>query len=170
MKLVAFESVDSGRKFLACAEKVNPTFVVTNHLLDVIQTLSPCYVIRLQRIYNFLLFHAIIVSILDVLYAIICHYISFFGTNLLTQCLVPVAIFCLFLPFQKIIIKKCPNEKKIWINFFWTNREAEEKTFPPPQASVLLRSLLEAFSGTLPEGESITEGFYINLAALPMMC
>ena len=44
MKLVAFESVDSGRKFLACAGKVSPTFVVTNHLLDVIQTLSLCYV------------------------------------------------------------------------------------------------------------------------------
>ena len=45
VKLVAFESVDSGRKFLACVEKVSPTFVVTNHSLDVIQTLSPCYVI-----------------------------------------------------------------------------------------------------------------------------
>ena len=45
VKLVAFESVDSGRKFLACAEKVRPSFVVTNHLLDVIQTLSLCYVI-----------------------------------------------------------------------------------------------------------------------------
>ena len=40
VKLVAFESVDSGRKFLACVEKVRPSFVVTNHLLDVIQTLS----------------------------------------------------------------------------------------------------------------------------------
>jgi hypothetical protein len=29
---------------------------------------------------------------------------------------------------------------------------------------------MEAFSGDLPEGESITEGFFINLAALPMMC
>ena len=45
MNLVVFESVNSGRKFLACAEKVNPTFVVTNHLLDLIQTLSLCYVI-----------------------------------------------------------------------------------------------------------------------------
>ena len=45
MKLVVFESVDSGRKFLACAEKVSPTFIVTNHLLDVIQILSLCYVI-----------------------------------------------------------------------------------------------------------------------------
>jgi hypothetical protein len=68
--------------------------------------------IRLQRIYNFLLFHAIIVSILDVLYAIICLYISFLGTNLLTQCPVPVAVFCLFLPFQKIIVKRSPNEEK----------------------------------------------------------
>ena len=40
VKLAAFEYVDSGRKFLACAEKVRPSFVVTNHLLDVIQTLS----------------------------------------------------------------------------------------------------------------------------------
>ena len=40
MNLVAFESMDSVRKFLACAEKVSPTFIVTNHLLDVIQTLS----------------------------------------------------------------------------------------------------------------------------------
>ena len=54
----------------------------------------------------------------------ICHYISFFGSKLLTQCPVPVAVFCLFLPFQKIIIKKCPNEKKkLWINFFWTRRD-----------------------------------------------
>ena len=45
VKLVAFESVDGGRKFLPCAEKFSPTFVVTNHLSDVIQTLSLFYVI-----------------------------------------------------------------------------------------------------------------------------
>ena len=45
VNLVAFECVDSGWKFLACVEKVSPTFVVTNHLLDVIHTLSLCYVI-----------------------------------------------------------------------------------------------------------------------------
>ena len=39
-ELVAFESMDTGRKFLASVEKVRPSFVVTNHLLDVIQTLS----------------------------------------------------------------------------------------------------------------------------------
>ena len=40
--------------------------------------------IHLQHIYNFLLFHAIIVSILDVYCAFICYFISFSGTNLLT--------------------------------------------------------------------------------------
>ena len=33
------------------------------------------YMIPLQRIYNFLLFHAIILSVLDVLYALICYFI-----------------------------------------------------------------------------------------------
>ena len=56
------------------------------------------------------------------------------------------------------------------LKYWETNGEPPKITFPPPQASVLPRSHLEAFSGTLPEGESITEGFYINLAALPMMC
>jgi hypothetical protein len=32
-----------------------------------------------------------------------------------------------------------------------------------------MRSHLGAFSDDLPEGDSITEGLYINLAALPMM-
>ena len=36
-------------------------------------------VIRLQRIYNFWLFHAIILSVLDVLYAFICYFILFLG-------------------------------------------------------------------------------------------
>jgi hypothetical protein len=40
-------------------------------------------VIRLQRIYNFLLFHVIILSILGVLYALLCYFILFFGTNIL---------------------------------------------------------------------------------------
>ena len=64
-----------------------------------------------------------------------------------------------------------PGIIPLTIHKYWeTPREPDEKTFPPPQASVLPQSHLEAFSGTLPEGESITEGFYINLAALPMMC
>ena len=47
---------------------------------------------------------------------------------------------------------------------------SQETTFPPPQPFVPVRSHLGAFSGDLPEGESITEGFYINTIACPMMC
>ena len=47
---------------------------------------------------------------------------------------------------------------------------SHENTSPPPQPSVPLRSHLGAFSGAPPEGESITEGFYINTIASPMMC
>jgi hypothetical protein len=49
-----------------------------------------------------------------------------------------------------------------------TLRGIHENTFPPPQPSVSVRSHLGTFSGTLPEGDSITEGFYINSIALPM--
>ena len=49
-------------------------------------------------------------------------------------------------------------------------REHHETLFPPPQPSVPVRSHLGAFSGAPPEGESSTEGFYINTIASPMMC
>ena len=49
-------------------------------------------------------------------------------------------------------------------------REHHETLFPPPQPSVPKRSHLGAFFGAPPEGESITEGFYINTIASPMMC
>ena len=52
--------------------------------------------IRLQRIYNFWLFHAVILSLLDVLQWFYNNFISFFGTNLLTRCPVPVVVFCFF--------------------------------------------------------------------------
>ena len=49
-------------------------------------------------------------------------------------------------------------------------QEHHETLFLPPQPSVPVRSHLGAFSGTPPKGESITEGFYINTIASPMMC
>ena len=49
-------------------------------------------------------------------------------------------------------------------------QEHHETLFPPPQPYVPVRSHLGAFSGAPPEGASITEGFYINTIASPMMC
>ena len=49
-------------------------------------------------------------------------------------------------------------------------QEHHETLFPPPQPSVPKRSHLGAFSGAPPEGESITEGFYITTTVSPMMC
>ena len=45
-------------------------------------------------------------------------------------------------------------------------RGGAKNLFPPPQPSVPVRSHLGAFSGAPPEGESITEGFYINTHSL----
>ena len=49
-----------------------------------------------------------------------------------------------------------------------TIEEHHENLIPPPQPSVPVRSHLGAFSGDLPEGGSITEGFHINTIASPM--
>ena len=51
-----------------------------------------------------------------------------------------------------------------------TTRYGAKNLIPPPQPSVPVRSHLGAFSGAPPEGASITEGFYINTIASPMMC
>ena len=51
-----------------------------------------------------------------------------------------------------------------------TIRSDHKNLIPPPQPSVPVRSHLGAFSGAPPEGASITEGFYINTIASPMMC
>ena len=49
-------------------------------------------------------------------------------------------------------------------------QEHHGKLFPPPQPSVPVRSHLGAFSGTPPEGASVTEGLYIIFKASPMKC
>ena len=49
-------------------------------------------------------------------------------------------------------------------------RYEAKNLIPPPQPSVPVRSHLGALSSAPPKGESITEGFYINTIATPMMC
>ena len=80
------------------------------------------YVIRLQCIYNFSLFHASILSILNVLYALICYFISFFGTNLLTQCPVPVAGFLLVFYIAGNQYQTESKHCETFWRFFWTRR------------------------------------------------
>ena len=53
--------------------------------------------------------------------------------------------------------------------YFQMNRDGAKNLIPPPQPSVPVRSHLGAFSGVLPEGALITEGFYIIIAS-PMKC
>ena len=74
--------------------------------------------IRLQRIYNLWSIHAVLLSFLDVLQSFYSNFISFFGTNLLTQCPVPVAVFCLHFTSQKINIKWSPNTAKLFVDFY----------------------------------------------------
>ena len=45
-----------------------------------------------------------------------------------------------------------------------------EPFFSLPLIDAIVRSHLRAFSGIPPEGALITEGFYINTIASPMMC
>ena len=59
--------------------------------------------IRLQRIYNLRSIHAVILSFLDVLQSFYSNFISFFGTNLLTQCPVSLLFFACFLHRRKPI-------------------------------------------------------------------
>ena len=71
----------------------NSIFII--YLLEDEQVLSLGMLIRLQRIYNFWLLHAILSTVLDV-FGFIIHFYIIFGTNLLTQSPVPVSVFTLF--------------------------------------------------------------------------
>ena len=76
--------------------------------------------IRLQRIYNLWSIHVVLLSFLDVLQLFYSNFISFFGTNLLIGCPVPVAVFCLFFTSQEINIKRSPNTAKLFGDILWT--------------------------------------------------
>ena len=56
--------------------------------------------------------------ILGSLQSFYSNFISFFGTNLLTQCPVPVAVFCLFFTSEEININRSPNTAKLFEDFF----------------------------------------------------
>ena len=49
-------------------------------------------------------------------------------------------------------------------------RDGAKTLFPLLQPSIPVRSHLGTFSGAPPEGALMTEGFYINTIASPMMC
>ena len=82
--------------------------------------------IRFQCIYNLWSIHANILSFLDVLHSFYSNFISLFGTNLLTQCPVPVAIFC----SQEINIKWSPTTAKLHEDFLWTRRNQWARAAP----------------------------------------
>src|SRR5215216_1807640 len=98
----------------------NSGFII--YLLEDEQELSLGMLIRLQRIYNFLLFHTVMLSFLDVLQSFYSNFISFFGTNLLTKCPVPVAVFCLFFTLPNICTKRSPSTVKLFGECFCTRR------------------------------------------------
>ena len=72
--------------------------------------------IRLRRIYSFLLFHA---NIIQLLYTFGNHLYYFFGTNILIQCPVPVPVCWMFFVSQKPNIKRSPNGIKTDGELFW---------------------------------------------------
>ena len=93
MKIVAFEFMDSGRKFLACAEKVGPSFVVTNNLLDVNQTLP-----RAQPIHTTPSTKRILRQ---------CHSLYLVSKNVVISSAVPLENY--LAPLQQFVEPTCPH-------------------------------------------------------------
>ena len=77
--------------------------------------------IRLQRIYNFLLFHAVILSLLDVLYTFTSNFISFLGHC--AQCYLLFLLVFYFAEYQYQTKSKC---HEIFWRFF-SGRKAPMK-------------------------------------------
>ena len=75
--------------------------------------------IFLQCIYNFRLFHAIISSFLDVLQSFYSNFISFFGTNLLTQCQL---LFLLVFYIGGNQYQTESRHRETFLDFLWTRR------------------------------------------------
>ena len=82
------------------------------------QELSLGMLIRLQRIYTFFIVPCCYIIILGCFIIILQSFYIIFGTNLLTQCQVPVAVFCMFFTLQEINTKRSPNAGKLFVDFF----------------------------------------------------
>ena len=99
-----------------CGQQTTP---IGRGLYAVRLTDGPWYVSNVSIIYEVFM---PILSFLDVLQSFYSNFISFFGTNLLTQCRVSVVVFCLFFTSQEINIKRSPNTAKLFVDFLWTKR------------------------------------------------
>ena len=95
----------------------NSVFII--YLLEDEQELSVGMLIRLRRIYNFWLFHAIILSTLDVLYAFICYFIWFLGQTYLPRAQCQFLFFPWVRVSQKRKIKWSPIDLKLHGTYFW---------------------------------------------------
>ena len=78
--------------------------------------------IRPKRIHNFCLCHAYIAPLLHVLLQLLYHFKSFFWTNLLTRCSVPVPVFCMFLVSEKLHRKSPQKKSRKYQNLFCVGR------------------------------------------------
>ena len=78
--------------------------------------------------------HVVMLSFLDILYSFYSNFISFFRTNLLTQCPVPVVVFACFL-LRRISLPKGVQMKRNFLEiFFWTRKQlgSQESTWGRP--------------------------------------
>ena len=89
--------------------------------------------IRPKRIHNFCLCHAYIAPLLHVLLSLLYHFNSFFWTNLLTRCPVPVPVFCMFLVSEKLHWKKSQKKSRKSLKII-SRRKKPGARRPAPEA------------------------------------
>ena len=81
-------------------------------MLRRVMVLAPGWMIRLQRIYTFLLFHAIILSVLDVQWALLYTFVLFLGLTINRRPNPNCSFFAYFSVSQKRNTKRSPNRMK----------------------------------------------------------
>jgi hypothetical protein len=90
--------------------------------------------IRPKHIHNFYLLHAYIASLLHVFIQVLYHFKSFFWTNLLTRCPVPVHVFCLSLVSEKVTHEKSSKKFQKFTKII-SRRRAQEPEGQPRGAT-----------------------------------